>query len=1093
MTAIATREALAHLSRPLRLRAAAGWCGVGLGAAALVLGGLAWAARVGWLAAPWWVLAAWCAALFAVIAVAWPAWRTMRRLSTGAVARQLEEQGAWRRGSLTSLLDSSAPGTSPTLLALADRTQADDIGRRGTAASGPLARPVRALALAGGALLLAGVAAFTTAGPLTGAAAALWHPGRAWEATIAPVRLSVARPVVDRGDSVEFVVQAIGRRTATLWVRAPGESWRPRGLRLDSLGRAAVTSGPLESDLYARVSSGSRGSDTVLVRVRLPVFLGSLTVTAHYPAYLGLESEPVPTGGDTLLLPAGTRLETRGEATAALAGAEWATEARRHDLMVTGGRFSGSFVPAATGAYLLRLRTTGGSPIAGDTVRLPVRVVSDSAPRVEVPRPGADTIAPLSLQLPWVIDVRDDHGLTTVAVESRRISRLGVVDSARREALPVPEERPDRAILTHTLDLNRRGLLPGDTVRYFATATDNTPQRQRGRSREYVIRLPTMSEVRAAQRQAAESVTGRLDTLAAESRRLERQTEDLARERPRSEGSGERSGESLSFEQAKRAEGVAEAQQALVRQAEELGKSLEALRRSAEAAGVADSSWQRQLQEIREQLERAVSPELRERLAELQQALKNLDADASKEALARLAEAQKEMREALERSRELFRRAALEGDLANLTAESRDLAREQRRWNDELSSADSAGASLAERQLAARADSLAASLERVAQEADDGPREERLEAAARQAQRAAQEMRQAAKSAQQGQRPKAQQQGEQAAETLEPLGDQLAQEREGMQQQWRQEVTEAIDRALAETGRLAERQLGVAEALRNGGEPAGSIRAEQGAVEEGVQRLLEQVRKTAGKNALVPAGIGAALGGAQLQMQKTREAIGSAAPNTREGAEQAAGAVDALNAAAHQLLRARGDVSGSASGSGLEEALQRMAELAKQQGGLGQEGAGLLPMAGSGAIREQLRQLGARQRALAQELQRMRGQGDLPGAGELSDEANELARRLEAGRLDRGVVERQERLFRRMLDAGRTLQGREEDEQKERQSTTARDDSVRLPPALRARLEDEDGRLRVPGWEELQRLSPEERRLVVDYFRRLSESAPRTP
>jgi hypothetical protein len=84
-------------------------------------------------------------------------------------------------------------------------------------------------------------------------------------------------------------------------------------------------------------------------------------------------------------------------------------------------------------------------------------------------------------------------------------------------------------------------------------------------------------------------------------------------------------------------------------------------------------------------------------------------------------------------------------------------------------------------------------------------------------------------------------------------------------------------------------------------------------------------------------------------------------------------------------------------------------------------------------------------------------------------------------------VERQERLFRRMLDAGRTLQGTEEDERKERQSTTATADSVRLPPALRARLTGDDGRLRVPSWDELQRLSPEERRLVVDYFRRLSE------
>jgi hypothetical protein len=148
-------------------------------------------------------------------------------------------------------------------------------------------------------------------------------------------------------------------------------------------------------------------------------------------------------------------------------------------------------------------------------------------------------------------------------------------------------------------------------------------------------------------------------------------------------------------------------------------------------------------------------------------------------------------------------------------------------------------------------------------------------------------------------------------------------------------------------------------------------------------------------------------------------------------------------------------------------------------------------MAGSGAIREQLQRLAARQRALAQELEKLQGEGNISGAGQMADEAKELSRKLEGGRLDRQVVERQERLFRRMLDAGRTLQGREEDQKKERESMTATDDSVHLPPALRARLQGEDQRIRVPTWEELQQLSPEERRLVVDYFRRLSQPSPR--
>jgi hypothetical protein len=145
-------------------------------------------------------------------------------------------------------------------------------------------------------------------------------------------------------------------------------------------------------------------------------------------------------------------------------------------------------------------------------------------------------------------------------------------------------------------------------------------------------------------------------------------------------------------------------------------------------------------------------------------------------------------------------------------------------------------------------------------------------------------------------------------------------------------------------------------------------------------------------------------------------------------------------------------------------------------------------MGAGGQMQEQLRQLGAQQRALAERLERMRAGGQMPGAADMAQEAKDLARNLEAGRLDRQTVERQERLFRRMLDAGRTLQGQEKDEKQERQSTTAKDDSVRLPPALRGRLNEGDVLLRYPSWEELQALSPEERRRVVEYFRRLGET-----
>ena len=133
-------------------------------------------------------------------------------------------------------------------------------------------------------------------------------------------------------------------------------------------------------------------------------------------------------------------------------------------------------------------------------------------------------------------------------------------------------------------------------------------------------------------------------------------------------------------------------------------------------------------------------------------------------------------------------------------------------------------------------------------------------------------------------------------------------------------------------------------------------------------------------------------------------------------------------------------------------------------------------------------QMALQQRALAQQLDRMRASGMLPGAGEMAREAKELARTLAAGRLTPETVTRQQRLFKKMLDAGRTLQGEEDDLNKERQSITAKNDTVRIPVMLDPRLRSGQGEIHLPSWEVLQRLSPEDRRRVIDYFRRLTDA-----
>ncbi|MBW8773473.1 MAG: hypothetical protein JF590_09325, partial [Gemmatimonadetes bacterium] len=384
-----------------------------------------------------------------------------------------------------------------------------------------------------------------------------------------------------------------------------------------------------------------------------------------------------------MLIPAGTRLNTTGEATAELRAAAWEGPGGSSTLTVAGRAFHGTSEPRSSGVWTLALQTTAGIPLAGDPVLLPIHVVPDSAPVVEVPVPGTDTVIPLDLEVPLVIEARDDHGLGRLAVESRRITGQGASDPARVEPVALPAGLPDHAVLPFVLDLRDRGLLPGDTVRVTVRAWDGAPRPQMGASREFVFRLSRPDEVRAAAREAGQQIARQLDSAAAQSRRLERSTEDLANERNRTDASSRGD------------------------------QDKEELQRAAEAAGASDPEWQRQLDDIRRQLDHALTPELRQKLEALQRALQDLDADRAREALQDLKAQQQQLREALERSRELFRRAAIEGDLANLQAEAKDLQDSQRQWDHQLPAADSARAAHAEQQLADRADSLGAALEQL--------------------------------------------------------------------------------------------------------------------------------------------------------------------------------------------------------------------------------------------------------------------------------------------------------------------------------------------------------------------------------------------
>jgi hypothetical protein len=238
--------------------------------------------------------------------------------------------------------------------------------------------------------------------------------------------------------------------------------------------------------------------------------------------------------------------------------------------------------------------------------------------------------------------------------------------------------------------------------------------------------------------------------------------------------------------------------------------------------------------------------------------------------------------------------------------------------------------------------------------------------------------------------------------------------------------------------------------------------------------------------------VAAALARANLNVQQTLEAMRDGAMPTREAQQS----VEALNRLALSLLHSAQQMEHTDGGAGTQQALPQLADLAARQSSVNGRSHALTPLdLPATAVSQQLDKLAAEQLEIAERLAALRdgARGDAPtGMAALVAEAEAIAQQLQRGQLPAELLARQERLFKRLLDAGRTL----EKDDYEDQRTGERPGAVeaRSAAALDAGIFRDATRFRAPSPEELQALPPAYRRLILDYFERLNRpEAPVTP
>jgi hypothetical protein len=329
---------------------------------------------------------------------------------------------------------------------------------------------------------------------------------------------------------------------------------------------------------------------------------------------------------------------------------------------------------------------------------------------------------------------------------------------------------------------------------------------------------------------------------------------------------------------------------------------------------------------------------------------------------------------------------------------------------------------------------------------------------------------------------------QQAASAMQDASDSFAQARQQQVDAWKRELTDALDRSIQETLQMARQQEQLAQQAQQGTGQQ-QLRAEQGALQQGVQQTAERVAEQGQKSALVSPNSQRAMDAAKQRVEQATRDVndGASGQQASQGMREA---VDALRQAATAMARDRERAGSSQSASGLSEMMQQMRDLANQQGQLNGQAASMLPSmgqtAGGSAEKEAVQKLADRQRELAQRLEDAADADRTGKADDMAREARQIAQQLARGALDPSVIDRQQRLFRRMLDAGRTLEQQDGREDSDRREARAGGSVVTDAPATGTARGAAAVKFREPTYEELRGYSADERRLIIDYFRRMN-------
>lgn len=858
---------------------------------------------------------------------------------------------------------------------------------------------------------------------------------------------------ITKGENVEISVTFGNDKPEEIYLNTKSEGeidFKKELIRPDSAGMfSGIINNITGSTKYYVQAEDVNSSEFDITVINRPV-VKNLRLRVIPPAYTGLEAGEQFDNGNITALP-GSRVEMSFISNKTLSKAFIDFE-NRDDLEITNGGndYSASFGIRSEDSYSIKVKDDKGIDNK-DPINYSIAVLTDESPFIEIVVPGEDVKLGKENFLQLAAEISDDYGFSKLTL-NYRISEsqlFGAKQDYSTIEVPVTKSSKEDEIL-YTWDLNPLYLAADDVVTYYMEVfdNDNVNGPKSAKSKLFSIRVPSLNELFAdaddTHEKAAEDLTKTLE----EAKDLKEELENISNEMKRDK-------REITWEEKEKIEKALDKFEELQKKISDVQKSLNDMQKDMQQNNLLSEETMKKYMELQDLMDELSGTDITKQMKQMQDMLSQMDRNKIQQNMEDLKQNEEFFKKSIERTINLLKRIQVEQKMDEIVKRTEDIMQRQEELEKQL---ENSGLNDEQKrnELQNEQEDISESLQQMQKEMEElqNKMNELSDMPKQDMQRMMEEMQkqnneQLSKNIemdmQEQRKQKAQESMQMLTQNLKNMQQQMQSMQQQMQQKSQVETFLAMMKVMDNILALSMDQ----ETLHNETEntPASSPEfrkkaQEQSDLSQNLGKIFGQLNELSQKTFAITPEMGQALGNARRDMNQALNGMSERNIGMTKGSQLSA--MSNLNEAANliQSMMTQMMNQGSGSGGGMMSLMQQLQQMTGQQMQLNKMTKQLQQGQMSQEQMAQMQRLAGQQEMIRKSLEQLNKEAVESGQSkkftrdfeQMMNEMQEVVTKMRTENLDDDLVQKQEKILSKMLDAQRSINERDFEDRREAKS-----------------------------------------------------------